>query len=504
MNARILCTCMAFVVVAGCSALPERPVYRQAHYLKAHTPTLNAHLGSATAMSQDGQTLVVGIPDAPATQGTRNVAAGEVIVYGLHDGQWRIDAEIFASNPEPNVHFGSSVAISADGQTLAVGATGESSPALNVHPTYTPGTPAVPEAGAVYVFGRVGDDWALAAFVKASNTGAGDHFGASVALSANGSVLAVGAPGEGNNAHDIGFQFDLDTIPEDQANELAPSSGAVYTFENDSHGWSPSHYIKGLRTAAGDEFGSTIALSADGSVLAVGAPHDDAGALGIDAPSTVAISDDSGAVYTFRYADYFWTPDSYFKASDAVAEDQLGSALSLSEDGNSLLVGAPHRHAERGGTIATELADSGAAYLFEFVNPQWEESTYFVASNREANDLFGTSVAISADGSTAICGAPGESSAATSVNGDGANNGAAQSGAAYVFSRERRGWTQEAYLKSTNADAGDTFGSSVATASDGMRLAVGARGEASAASGIDADATNNELASAGAAYVFEL
>ena len=84
-------------------------------------------------------------------------------------------------------------------------------------------------------------------------------------------------------------------------------------------------------------------------------------------------------------------------------------------------------------------------------------------------------------------GAPQEGSNATGVNGDQSNNSAKNSGAVYVFTRNGDVWTQQAYLKASNADAGDQFGVSVAISGD--TLAVGRMFEASNARGVNGDQT---------------
>ena len=83
----------------------------------------------------------------------------------------------------------------------------------------------------------------------------------------------------------------------------------------------------------------------------------------------------------------------------------------------------------------------------------WSQQAYLKASNTEVGDGFGFSVAISGD--TVVVGAHEEDSNATGVNGDQADNSAADSGAAYVFTRSGATWSQQAYLKASNTGAGD-------------------------------------------------
>ena len=129
---------------------------------------------------------------------------------------------------------------------------------------------------------------------------------------------------------------------------------------------------------------------------------------------------------------------------------------------------------------------------------QLVQQGYLKASNTNANDQFGYLVAFSGD--TLVVGAPQEGSNATGVNGDQTNNNAANSGAVYVFTRSAGVWTQQAYLKASNTEAGDQFGVSVAISGD--TLAVGAMFEASNATGINGNQSDNSAPGAGAVYVF--
>src|SRR5262245_46417513 len=101
----------------------------------------------------------------------------------------------------------------------------------------------------------------------------------------------------------------------------------------------------------------------------------------------------------------------------------------------------------------------------------WREVAFLKASNAGDGDQFGASIALSADGNTIAVGAPIESSGATGVNGKQADESAYSSGAVYVYTRGARGWAQQAYVKASNAGAGDQFGNAVALSADGNTLA---------------------------------
>ena len=129
-------------------------------------------------------------------------------------------------------------------------------------------------------------------YVKASNTGADDQFGGSVALSADGNTLAVGAIWEASNATGI-------NVPGGQTDNSAGSSGAVYVFTRSGASWTQQAYVKASNTGASDEFGYSVALSADGNTLAVGAYLEDSNATGVNGDQTDNSASASGAVYLY-------------------------------------------------------------------------------------------------------------------------------------------------------------------------------------------------------------
>ncbi|MEK7215596.1 MAG: integrin, partial [Chloroflexota bacterium] len=133
----------------------------------------------------------------------------------------------------------------------------------------------------------------------------------------------------------------------------------------------------------------------------------------------------------------------------------------------------------------------------------WVRQAYIKASNTGGEDRFGFVVALSADGNTLAVSAPYEDSAATGINGNQADNSVEQSGAVYVFTRTGSAWSQQAYIKASNAGAKfDEFGYSLTLSDDGTTLAVGAISEASSATGINGDQADTSADSSGAAYVF--
>ncbi len=333
-------------------------------------------------------------------------------------------------------------------------------------------------------------------YFKASNTQAGDAF-SGVALSADGNTLAVGATGEDSNATGVNG---------DQSSNSADHAGAVYVFARSGTSWAQEAYIKASNAGADDVFGTSVALSADGSTLAVGARDEDSNATGVSGDELDNSAVDSGAVYVFVRSAGAWSQQAYIKASNTGAGDSFGVAVALNATGDTLAVGAPYEASNAigvNGSEANNLAPfAGAVYVFTRGGNTWSQQAYLKASNTNALDLFGGAVALSDDGSTLAVRASGEDSNATGINGVQSDNSAPSSGAVYVFTRAAGSWTQHAYIKGSNTEANDTFGSSVALSADGATLAVGAIGEASSATGANGNQTDNSASGAGAAYVF--
>lgn len=254
-------------------------------------------------------------------------------------------------------------------------------------------------------------------------------------------------------------------------------------------------YLKASNAASGDAFG--FAVAAAGDTVIVGAPDEDG-----SASSTAAAPDDlathAGAVYVFVREGASWRQQAYIKASNVDANDGFGSSVAIER--NTMVVGAP---LEDGNAQSTSEApnngtnDAGAAYVFVRSGDAWLQQAYLKAANAGSFDAFGGAVAI-ADGVVAV-GArfeAGDASSTTAAPNDNAN----QAGAAYLFQNTGTGWTQLAYLKASNAESQDNFGSTIAIS--GGVVAVGAPYESGGASST-ATSPNENQRSAGAVYVFE-
>jgi hypothetical protein len=535
---------------------PARPAaVRQTAYIKASNTHAGDHfgnggtlLGDSVALSGDGNTLAVGAPDesskSSGVNGNQNdtslSGSGAVYVFSRNGNNWVQQAYVKASNPRMSANFGHAVALSADGNTLAVSAYFEPSNAKGVNGNQN--DTSIPQTGAVYVFTRAGGRWTQQAYLKASNTGKpgtgdnfaeGDQFGFSVAISDDGNTIAVGANAEDSNASGINGNED---------NDSAETSGAVYLFARTGTTWSQQAYLKasnnlpapprgrGARVGAPGEptsgpppgpavffpmqFGYAVSLSADGNTLAVGA-FDEGGASREINGSQAFGRGGSGAIYVFTRGGGTWTQQAYIKASNAEAQDSIGAALALSDDGNTLLAGAIDEDClatgvnppEANTTCANDAekdTSAGAAYLFHRTGTTWAQEAFIKPSNTGNDDWFGSRLTISGDGNTLAIPAQLEDSDAKGIDGEQKNDRAMESGAVYLFRRVAGQWTQIAYVKGSNTDAFDEFGSSVALNRDGTILASGARGEDGGAKGVNGNQRDNSADEAGAVYIFTL
>ena len=445
------------------------PIAQQA-YVKASNTDASDLFGSSISIS--GDTVVVGAPNESSSatgingnQSSNSASfAGAAYVFVRNGSTWSQQAYLKASNTGAGDLFGISVAISGD--TVVVGAQLEASASTGINGNQSNNSAA--KAGAAYVFVRNGTTWTQQAYLKASNTDANDEFGRSVAISGN--TVVVGATGEASAATGVNGN---------QSDNSAPGTGAAYVFVRNGTTWTQQAYLKPSQVGE-TEFGFSVAISGDTAV--------------------VGDEESSGAAYVFVRGGSTWTQQARLTASNAEAGDFFGMSVAIS--GDTVVVGAQHEGSAatgiNGNQFDNSAPDAGAAYVFVRSGGIWMHQAYLKASNTEASDRFGIRVAISGD--TVVIGAIGEASAATGVNGDQSDNSDAFAGATYVFFRSGSTWTQQAYLKASNTDAFDEFGYSVAISGD--TVAIGAWDESSAATGIDGNQSDNSAGLSGAAYVF--
>ena len=400
--------------------------------LTTNARTANDALGLAVALSADGTTALIGAP------GVNNSSSQRGAAYVFHvsaDGSWSsssIPAATLTNGPGfSGDAVGLSVALSADGTTALVGA---------------PGVGGF--AGAAYVFHVSGEgSWASSSSPTATLTNSGgsenDGFGWSVKLSSDGSTALIGAPG------------------------VSTKTGAAYVFHVSGEGsWasssSPTATLINSGGSEHDDLGWSVALSSGGTTALIGAPR---------------VGNLKGAAYVFHVSgEGLWsssgTPTAALTDGGGSDGDELGVALALSADGTTALIGAPYVNG----------SSLGAAYIFHVSGAtSWSSSSTPTATLTDSTGYslatMGSDVSLSADGATALIGAPGPY---TSGN-----------GAAYAFHVPTEGsWsssaTPTARLTNSAGSTGDRLGAAVALSADGTTALIGAP----------------RVSSKGAAYVF--
>lgn len=296
--------------------------------------------GYATSLSADGNIVAISAPYN--SESTMLSLAGHVRVFQYNGSNWvQLGADI---NGESLEYSGKSVSLSADGNTVAIGTT----------PLTT--------AGNVRVFQYNGTDWVQFG-ATIDGEAFGDDSGHSVSLNADGSILAIGA------------------IDNDGAN--GENSGHVRVYQHNGTAWVQlGADIDG--EAQENNSGKSVSLSANGSIVAIGANNND------------EIGTNAGHVRVYQYNGTDWVQ----LGSDIDGEaalDQFGTSVSLSADGNIIAIGANYNDGANG-------VDSGHVRLYRYNGSAWEQLGGDI-DGEASNDVSGTSVGLSADGTKLIIGA---------------------------------------------------------------------------------------------------
>ena len=297
--------------------------------------------GSSVSLSSDGSTVAIG---ARHNDGSGS-NAGHVLIYKNISGTWTqqgsdIDGEAAGDQ------FGSSVSLSSDGSTVAIGA------------RYNDGNGT--SAGHVRIYKNISGTWTQQGS-DIDGEAAFDQSGYSVSLSSDGSAVAIGArlnDGNGSNA------------------------GHVRIYKNISGTWTQQGSdIDG--EAADDGSGSSVSLSSDGSIVAIGASNNDGN------------GSNAGHVRIYKNTSGTWTQQGSDIDGEA-ADDASGISVSLSSDGSTVAIGAPYN--DGNGT------SSGHVRIYKNISGTWTQQGSDI-DGEAADDYSGMSVSLSSDGSTVAIGA---------------------------------------------------------------------------------------------------
>ncbi len=365
-----------------------------------------AKLLAGDGMSNDNFSKAVAIEGAVAVIGAPNddhagLSAGSVHVFRRTGRVWNFEAKLTADVNDANDQdlFGAEIDLS--GEVIAVGAYGDDEASTN--------------AGAAYVFRRVGGVWTPETKLFASDALSNSYFGRSIALEGN--VLIVGA-----------YLADTNLFDE----------GAAYVFRFDGASWVEEAKLSASDGDLLDYFGFVVALSGDVALVSAYLQDD----RGVDA----------GIVYVFRNSGTTWTEETKLFAADTAASDFFGQALDI--EGARIIVGAP------GNNDAGPY--TGSAYLFEFDGSQWVELKKLLPSDGGGTqDIFGVAVAI--DGDVVVVGEPGDDSTLGNA------------GSAHIFRFDGVDWVFEESLVASDVATGQLFGNNVDM--DGAFMLCGAYGD---------------------------
>ncbi len=404
-------------------------------------------LGKAVAASADGGVVVMTSSTADFVSVPNELFRGAAYVFTKPKAGWdksatSTPAKLTASDAADYDHLGYSAAVSADGGVVALGA-------------LEADVGGVASAGAAYLFVKPADGWGTGGITEtvkltASDGAENDAFGNSIAISADGGVVAVGASGADSGG-----------------DPAVPGVGAVYVYVKPAGGWGTSPVTETAKLAVSGSgqytaLGASVAISSDGALVA-------AGATGVDYNLTT----NAGAIYLFAKPETGWASASAasakLEASDSDHYDNLGIVVAMSADGGVVASGT----------------DANAAHVFAKPESGWASARAGVKlepyDGVEEDDEFGASIAVNKEGDLIAVGSLY----------DYFYDEDEDAGSVYVFAKPSGGWSSDArsvkLIPPGLGESEDVFGTAVALG-DGV-VAVGAP---------DADAPT------GKAYVFEL
>ncbi len=349
--------------------------------------------GRAVCVSADGSVLAVGASDATVAD---MALAGAVYLYRFNGQHWVPWQTISAQEKKAGSKFGAALSLSADGRVLVVGA-----------PQYGD---AEAKTGAVYMFRRDANQWQEEEVTYGEEDG--EKFGGSISLSADGSVLAVGASGATNGT---------------------ANHGAIYLFRHTESEWCQEAKLTEDRYVG--NLGRSVSLSADGTVLAAGAPS--------------MIYENKGRVLVFHYNAAAWSTPGILISRPVSSPSYVdfGWSVSLTADGNTLAIGCRRDNAQ------------GRVYLFDYKDGKWSYSNVMLEPNPLiTHSYFSSSLSFSGDGLSLAVGA--------------LSNNAATS-AAYLFKKEKDKWVERIKIEHTGP-ANAWLGESVSLSANGNVFAMAA------------------------------
>jgi hypothetical protein len=376
------------------------PIVQQAEALPGGG---SGKFGSALALSADGRTAIAGAPEQEGGEAPEH-KEGVVYAFTRSGMSWSQQGSALTTPREiAGGAFGTSVALSANGNTALIGS-----------PQSRAG------AGLAWIFTRSGSTWSESERLRDNGAEREHEFGSSVALSADASTAVVAAEGADRRVSDVifvnsGSGFSAEQRIENVHGAIALSADGstlligAHAFVRSGSSWAPQGApLSGSNQVGQSGFGESVALSADGSTALIGGPEDN---------SCASCGHSSvGAVWVFTRSGSTWTQQGEkLVASGAEPEGHFGESVALSVDGNTALVGAP-------GNGKVEPTEAGAVFAFTRSGSSWTQRGEFRPSGAKWSEElengspeFGASLAVSASGHTVLIGADDFESGGASV-----------------------------------------------------------------------------------------
>ncbi|HLP10879.1 MAG TPA: T9SS type A sorting domain-containing protein [Flavobacteriales bacterium] len=354
-------------------------------------PAGSAFLGNSVAIYENQ--LITG-----AMRGNGPVTiCGKALVGNFSGTTFNLEQTLVASDPDTGDNFGCSVAMYSN--LAVVGASHDDEGGLN--------------AGAVYIFRKVGTTWVEEQKIVAFDADTADSFGNSVSIWND--RIAVGSFEDDNLGH--------------------ISNGSVYIYKFDGSTWNFEQKLTATGPSDYDFFGYAVSLY--DTTLVAGSYLDDD--MGIN----------SGSAFVFRYNGTNWAVEQKLTASDGATGDNFG--FSIDHNDTTIVIGAYSK-------FVTPHTSAGAAYVFKYNGSNFIQQQKLTANDYMTDDWFGYSVGIS-----------GKTIVTTAFHDD---NFGAESGSGYIFRYNGATWMQEVKLYASDADLADEFGQAIAI--DAFNILVGA------------------------------
>ena len=375
------------------------------------------NMGTSVSISADGKTMAIGAPTLSSNTWVATYVGG-VYIYTNTGNTWNQQIILTSNTITGNattgfpIYEGTSVSLSADGNTLAIGGPGD-----NLFDTSNNST-----MGATWIFTRSGTTWSQQQKLVGTGVIGGGTIqqGSSIAISADGNTLVVGGPGDNFSTAGAGS-----------------SIGAAWVFTRSGTTWTQQQKLVGTGVLGGNSaMGTTVAISADGNTVALGGPQDN---------SLV------GAVWVFTRSGTTWTQQQKVVGANPTGASYQGTGLALSADGNTIAIGGYYDNNR-----------VGAVWVFTRSAGTWTQQQKIVSTGGSGSQVyFGGYLSLSADGNTLLSGT-------YSVNGLGFE----ANGGAWIFTRSAGTWTQQNFIP-TGPVSSHGFLKSVCLSPNGKNVCLG-------------------------------